>query len=59
MGQRVPLFCGGWGETTQGADDFLPGAFGGVNRLDQEVIGVGFVLVGLGGFANVDRTLYK
>jgi hypothetical protein len=36
----------------------LPGPLGGMHRLDQEIVGVGFPLGNFGRFSDVHRTLY-
>src|SRR4029450_707483 len=57
-GQRVPLLEGPWRETAKRADGPLPGLLGGMHRLDQEIVGVGFPLGNFGRFSDVHRTLY-
>src|SRR4029453_53993 len=57
-GQRVPLLEGPRRETAKRADGPLPGTLGGMHRLDQEIVGVGFPLGNFGRFSNVHRTLY-
>src|SRR4029453_8405564 len=57
-GQRVPLLEGPWRETAKRADGPLPGPLGGMHRLDQEIVGVGFPLGNFGRFSDVHRTLY-
>src|SRR5437879_5965734 len=56
--QVQPLLPGSRGQSAERADDALTGTLGGVLRLDEEEVGVGFALVGLGGFAEIHRTLY-
>src|SRR5437762_3005524 len=56
--QVQPLLPGSRGQSAERADDALTGTLGGVLRLDEEEVGVGFALVGLGGFAEIHRTLH-
>src|SRR5438105_4092864 len=57
-GQRAPLLEGAWRETAKRADGPLPGTLGGMHRLDQEIVSIGFPLGNLGRFSNVHGTLY-
>jgi len=52
------LLPGSRGQSAERADDALTGTLGGVLRLDEEEVGVGFALVSLDGFAEIHRTLY-
>src|SRR5205814_9235714 len=56
--QVQPLLPGRRGQSAERADDALTGTLGGVLRLDEEEVGVGFALVSLDGFAEIHRTLY-
>src|SRR5213075_2779703 len=58
VSQIQPMLPGSRGQRTERADDALAGTLGGVLRLDEEKVGVGFALVSLGGFAKIHRTLY-
>src|SRR5437773_10767505 len=58
VSQIQPMLPGSRGQRTERADDALAGTLGGVLRLDEEKVGVGFALVSLGGFAVIQRTLY-
>src|SRR5208337_924128 len=57
VSQVKPLLGGRRSETAERADDPLARTFGGVDGLDEEVVGVALALVILGGFADVHRTL--
>src|SRR6266404_2009881 len=58
VSQIQPMLPRSRGQRAERADDALAGTLGGVLRLDQKKIGVGFALVSLGGFAQVHRTLH-
>jgi hypothetical protein len=57
VSQRKPVFFGSRLETAKGADGALAWAFGGLDGLDEEVIGVGFASLGAGAFADVHLPL--
>ncbi len=52
------MLTGSRGQRAERADDALTGTLWGVQRLDEEKVGVGFALVGLAGFADIHRTLH-
>src|SRR5438309_10779481 len=56
--QIQPMLPGSRGQSAERADDALTGTLGGVLRLDEEEVGVGFALVSLDGFSEVHRTLH-
>src|SRR5260370_41124321 len=56
--QIQPMLPGSRGQSAERADDALTGTLWGVQRLDEEKVGVGFALVGLAGFAQVHRPLH-
>ena len=45
MRQRQPLFGGPGAEIAEGTHDLLPGAFGGVDRFDQHVVGIDLIFI--------------
>jgi hypothetical protein len=51
MCQLQPLLGRARAEIAQRTDDLLPWAFGGMDRLDQQVVGVGLVLIAAGVFS--------
>ena len=58
-GQVKPLIRGRRGEAAERTDHALARALGGGHGLDQQVVGVAFSLVRLGGLSNVHRPLYR
>ncbi|MHB1787701.1 MAG: hypothetical protein ACYCS7_16505 [Acidimicrobiales bacterium] len=52
-GEEQPVLGGPGAEVTQGADDLLPRTVGGMDGLNQQVIGVSLILVTAGGFSHV------
>jgi len=52
-GQAQPLLGGPGAEVTEGADDLLAGAFGGMDGLNQQVVGVRLILVTAAGLSHV------
>jgi len=58
VSQIQPMLPGSRGQRAERADDALTGTLGGVLRLDEEEVGVGFALVSLAGFSEVHRTLH-
>src|SRR6266566_326089 len=58
VSQIQPMLPGSRGQSAERADDALTGTLGGVQRLDEEVVGVGLALVGLACFAEIHRTLH-
>src|ERR1700730_10609742 len=58
VSQIQPMLPGSGGQRAERADDALTGTLGGVLRLDEEKVGVGFALVSLASFSNVHRTLH-
>src|SRR5487761_54867 len=57
VSQIQPMLPRSRGQRAERADDALTGPLGGVVRLDEEEVGVGFALVSLAGFSEIHRTL--
>src|SRR5487761_180899 len=58
VSQIRPMLPRSRGQRAERADDALTGTLGGVVRLDEEEVGVGFALVSLAGFSEIHRTLH-
>lgn len=57
MCERAPLLGGSRFQAAERADGALARTFGSLNRLDQQVVGVGFAFVDSRSFANVHSPL--